>query len=56
MQKFSLKALMWATLSMGLGETLAPVHAAEVTEENRSYWLPDYVRGVKTPVISLNGE
>lgn len=56
MQKFSLKALMWATLSMGLGGTLAPVHAAEVTEENRSYWLPDYVRGVKTPVISLNGE
>lgn len=56
MQKFSLKALMWATLSMGLGGTLAPVHAVEVTEENRSYWLPDYVRGVKTPVISLNGE
>lgn len=56
MQKFSLKALMWATLSMGLGGTLTPVHAAEVTEENRSYWLPDYVRGVKTPVISLNGE
>ena len=56
MQKFSLKALMWATLSMGLGGTLAPVHAAEVTEESRSYWLPDYVRGVKNPVMSLNGE
>lgn len=47
---------MWATLFIGLGGTLASVQAAETPEENRFYWLPDYVRGVKTPVISLNGE
>ena len=56
MQKFLLKAFMWTALSIGLEGGFTHVRAADIPEESRSYWLPDYVRGVKNPVMSLNGE
>lgn len=33
-----------------------PVKEEAWQDEPRAYWLPDYVRGVDRPVISLNGE
>ena len=56
MQKLLLNAFIWAALSVGLEGAFTPVRAADAEKESRSYWLPDYVRGVENPVISLNGE